>query len=153
MHRSFLRRAQPCDLLRVAGVVVRRLENERQRRECRMLCDAHERLRRDAAVAQLRVPVLVTAAGIEAVVEVHGVQTLEPNHAVKLREHAVKVAGNVVPRFPVVARVESDSNVLLQLHAVDDGAQLLKAAADLAALAGHGLEQNGRGHAREEDNV
>ena len=77
-------------------------------------------------------------------------QTPEPDHAVKLREHAVKVAGNVIPRVPDVARVEADADVLLQLHAVDDSAQLLKAAADLAAFAGHGLEQHGRGHAGEE---
>ena len=93
-------------------------------------------------------PVLVTAAGIEAVVEVHGVQTLEPDHAVKLREHAVKVAGDVIPRVPDVAGVEADADMLLQLHAVDDGAQLFEAAADLTALAGHGLEQHGRRHAR-----
>ena len=80
-------------------------------------------------------------------------QTPEPDHAVKLREHAVKVAGNVIPRVPDVARVEADADMLLQLHAVDDGAQLLKAAADLAALSGHGLEQDGRGHAGEEHNV
>ena len=43
--------------------------------------------------------------------------------------------------------VEADADVRLQLHAVNDGAQLLEAAADLAALAGHGLEQDGRGHA------
>ena len=67
-------------------------------------------------------------------------QTLEPDHAVKLREHAVKVAGNVVPRVPDVARVEADADAVSQLHAVDDGAQLLEAAANFAAFAGHGLE-------------
>ena len=67
-------------------------------------------VRGDAAVGQLCVPVLVTDAGIEAVVEVHGVQALEPDHAVKLREHAVKVACNVIPRIPGVARVEADAN-------------------------------------------
>ena len=77
-------------------------------------------------------------------------QTLEPDHAVKLREHAVKVACNVIPRVPDVARVEADADAVSQLHAVDDGAQLLEAAADLTALSGHGLEQNGCRHAREE---
>ena len=81
----------------------------------------------------------------------HGVQALEPNHAVKLREHAVEVAGNVIPRVPDVARIEADADVLPQLHAVDDGAQLLEAAANLAAFAGHGLEQDGRGHVGEEN--
>ena len=33
LRRSFLRRAQPCDLLRVPGVVVRRLEDERKIRD------------------------------------------------------------------------------------------------------------------------
>ena len=56
-----LRRAQPCDLLRVAGVIVRRLKDERQPCQRRVLRDAHERLRRDAAVAQLRVPLLAEA--------------------------------------------------------------------------------------------
>ena len=93
----------------------------------------------------------MAAAGVEAVVEVHGVQALEPDHAVKLREHTVKVAGDVIPRVPDVARVEADADVLRQLHAVNDGAQLLEAAADLAAFAGHGLEQDGRGHVGEED--
>ena len=58
-------------------------------------------------------PVLVAAAGIEAVVEVHGMQAPEPDHAVKLREHALEVAGNVVPRVPDMARVETDADVRL----------------------------------------
>ena len=78
-------------------------------------------------------------------------QSVKTHRTVKLFQHSVKVSDNIVAAVPDVARVEADADVLRQLHAVDDGAQLLEAAADLAALAGHGLEQDGRGHVGEED--
>ena len=80
-------------------------------------------------------------------------QALEPDHAVKLREHAVEVAGNVIPRVPDMARVEADADVLRQLHAVDDLAQLLKLSADLAALSGHRLQKHRCVHVRRENRV
>ena len=79
-------------------------------------------------------------AGIHAVVEVDGMQTVEPDHTVELLQHAVEVAHDVVARIPHVARVQAHAHVALQLHLRDDGRQLLERAADLAAFPRHRLQ-------------
>ena len=52
-----------------------------------------------------------------------------------------------------VAGVQAHAKLVGELHAIDDGAQLLKGAANLGPLAGHGLKQHRRGLLGGEDLV
>ena len=70
-----------------------------------------------------------------------GAQTVEPDDAVELLQHAVQVAGDVVAAVPHVAGVQAHAHLLVQFHSVDDGGQLLETAADLRALPCHGFQQ------------
>ena len=71
-------------------------------------------------------------------------QALEPDHAVKLREHAVEVACDVIARIPDVARIEADAEMITKLHAIDDGTKFLERPSDFRALARHRLEKHRR---------
>ena len=51
---------------------------------------------------------------------------------------------DVVAAVPDVAGVEADTELVIVFDAVDDGAQFLKRAADLRALARHRLQEHGR---------
>ncbi len=70
----------------------------------------------------------------------HGAQVLKADHAVELFKHAVQVVHDVVAAVVDVARVQAYAHVIGKLHTVDDGGQLLERAADLRALACHGLQ-------------
>ena len=107
--------------------------------------DALERVDADEALADALVAVLVRPAGVLRVVDVHGAQAVEADHAVELVEHAVQVVHDVVAAVVNVARVQAHAHVVGKLHAVDDGGQLLERAADFRALAGHGLQQHRSG--------
>ena len=100
-----------------------------------------QRVEADAALPQPRVAVLARAAGVHAVVEVDGAQPVQPDHAVELRQYAVKVARNVVARVPYVARVQAHAHPLGGIQPLDDGGQLLEAPADLRALPRHRLQK------------
>ena len=97
--------------------------------------------------------VLVGAQGVHAVVDVHSLQPVEADDPVELRQHAVDVPGDVIPRVGDVAGVHADAQPVAQRHAVHDLPQLLEAAAHLRALAGHGLQQHRGVLLRLEDGV
>ena len=115
--------------------------------------DAAHRFRAEMPFAELLVPILVRAAGVLAVVEVHGAQPVEPDDLVEARQHAVEVADDIVSRVPDVAGVEAHAELLAEPDAVDDLPELFEGTADLRALARHRFEQNGRPHSRGEDAV
>ena len=71
-------------------------------------------------------------------------QAVKANDAVEFRQHAVQIVCNVIARVRHVARVEAHAKLVFAPAGVKNGAQLFKPAADLAALAGHRFEQNGR---------
>ena len=73
-----------------------------------------------------------------------GTQSVKTDDAVKLREHAIEVAHNVIARVPDMARIEADAKMIRELHAVDDRAQFLERPPDLRALARHRLKQHRR---------
>ena len=89
------------------------------------------------------VPVLMAAKWIFTVVQMHGIQPFKPDYTVKLLQYAVEIVHDIVARVVDVARIEAHTKLVLELHAVDDGAQLLKGPPDLAALSGHGFQQHG----------
>lgn len=70
--RRFL--TQHGNLARVAGGIVRRLEDEGQALEGRMADDAHECIEANLALADAGVTVLVAAQAVLAVVEVDGLE-------------------------------------------------------------------------------
>ena len=82
-----------------------------------------------------------------------GPQLFQADDAVKLRQHPVQVAHEVISGVGDVAGVQADAHPVGERHPVQDGPQLLEPAAHLAALAGHGLQQHGGGLLRPEDGV
>ena len=112
-----MRPAQRGDLFGVACEIrVGGLQVERQVAQLRMVRHGGQGFEADLAFADAGVAVLVRTAGIHAVVEVDGMQTVEPDHTVELLQHAVEVAHDVVARIPHVARVQAHAHVALQLH-------------------------------------
>ena len=67
-------------------------------------------------------------------------EAVQSDDAVKFRQHPVQVIDNIVACTVDVAGIKADSQMAVQLRAVDDGFELLKAAANLRALAGHGFQ-------------
>ena len=92
-------------------------------------------------------------AGILAVVQMNRLQPPEADDAVKFCQHAVQVVDDVVSSVGHVAGVQADAHLAGELHPVQNGPQLLKTAAYFAALACHGLQQNGGGLIGPQDGV
>ena len=107
-----------------------------------MIDDAAKGRLPQIALADAGVAVLVGAQRVHAVVDVDGLQPLQPDNAVELRQHAVDVARDVVPRVGDVAGVHAHAHLGVQRHAVQYLPQLLEPAAHLGALARHGLQQH-----------
>ena len=82
-----------------------------------------------------------------------GPEPLQADNAVELRQHAVQVSRDVVPGVPDVAGIQAHAHLLSQVHPVQNGPDLFKAAAHLAALARHGLQQHRGGLVRAEDGI
>ena len=68
-------------------------------------------------------------------------------------QYAVKVVGDIIPRVPDMTGVEAYPDLVLQIHAVDDFSELLKAPAHLCTLARHRFQQDGCAQFGEEDAV
>ena len=116
-----------------------------------MVRHGSERVKADAALADGGVAVLVGAERVLRVVQVDGAQAVEPDHAIELLQHAVQIAGDVVAAVPHVAGVQAHGHLFVQLHLIQNGGQLFKRAAHLAALARHRFKQQrggllGRNH-------
>ena len=118
-----------------------------------MADDAHQRLRRQNALKNFGMAVLMAAETVEGVVKMYRLEPVKTDHAVKLGKHRVRVGDDVVAAVPDVACVETDAELVFKLHAVDDLAQLLKLSADLAALSGHRLQKHRCVHVRRENRV
>jgi len=108
-----------------------------------MVDDARQSFNSDRAFTDFFMAVLVAAERVFAVVEVDRLQARKTNRTVKLLQYTVKIVNDVITAIADVARIQTDAQLFLPLGAVDDLPQLLKRAADLAALAGHGFQQNG----------
>ena len=93
------------------------------------------------------------AHGVQAVVQVEGLQPVQADDPVKLRQNAVQIPGHVVSGVGDVAGIQTDPHLLRQRHPVQNLPQFLEAAAHLRSLAGHGLQQDGGVHRRGEDGV
>lgn len=111
-----------------------------------MIDHAHQRLQPDVPLANLLVAVFVCAAGVLAVVEVDGFEPIQPNHAVEIRQHVLQMIHDVVSRVADVAGVQTHAELVIQLRAVDNRAQLLECPPDFRALARHRFQQDGRFH-------
>ena len=82
-----------------------------------------------------------------------GLQPPQPNDLVKLLQHPVQVARNVVAAVGDVAGVQAHAQLVRKLHPVENGPQFLKAAAHLRALARHSLQQHRGGLLRRQNGV
>ena len=130
-----------------------RLEEEGQVAQGRMARHRVKRLEADEALPYRGMTVLVGAERVHRVVEMDGAQTAQAHHAVELVKHAVEVVRDVVAGVPHMAGIQAHAEMVGELHAVDDGTQLLKGTADLGPLARHGLKQHRRGLLGGEDLV
>lgn len=81
------------------------------------------------------------AARIHAVVQMDGTQAVKSYDTVKCIEHPVKVSCYIISGVPDMARIEADTELVLQRYSIYDRTYLLEAPPDLCALARHRLEQ------------
>ena len=93
------------------------------------------------------------AAGIFAVIQMQCLQPVKADHAVKFRQHAVQIVSDVIACIRYMTGVETHAEKLSAAAGVKNRAQFFKPAADLASLAGHRFEQNGRVLLRADDCV
>ena len=98
-----------------------------------------------AALADFGMAVLVGIERRQAVIQMDCLEAVQSDDAVKFRQHPVQVIDNIVACAVDMAGIKADPQMAAQLRAVDDGFELLKAAANLRALAGHGFQQHGGG--------
>ena len=110
--------------------------------QCRVIDDAGKCFRADAPLADACVAILAAAQRVHAVVEMDGFEPVQPDHLVKLREHAVQVAHDVISRIVHVARVEAHAHFVALFRAVDYLPQFLERASHLASLSRHRFQQH-----------
>ena len=118
-----------------------------------MIHHAAEGLRAQKAFADAGVAVLLCTAGIEAVVDMDGLQPVQADDLVELCQHAVQIMDDIVACVGDMAGVKAHAHFIRQRHAVKDLPQLLKPAAYLRAFAGHGLQQHRGAELRRQDGV
>ena len=94
------------------------------------------------AFADFFVAVLVAGRRVFAVVDMDGLEPIQTDNPVKLGNHAVQIVDDIVAAVGNVAGIKTYPQLVVDGYTVDDGPKLLKAAADLAALAGHGFQQH-----------
>ena len=101
------------------------------------------------SLADALVTIFMGATRVLRIVDVYGMQAIDTHHAVELVEYAVQIMDDVVAGIAHMAGVQTNAQLIGQLwalggNALDNARQLLKAAAHLGTLAGHGLEQHRR---------
>ena len=72
----------------------------------------------------------------------HRLQTLQTNDFVKLRQYAVQIINDIIATVKNMTGIKADAHLFVKLHLAQNRRQLLKAAANLRALAGHRFQQN-----------
>lgn len=82
-------------------------------------------------------------------------EPVKPYHAVKLRQHPIGIAGNVVSAVAYVAGVKAYSDMIADVfvYHVYDRAYLLKRNADFRSLAAHRLYENRCRHILREERI
>ena len=104
--------------------------------------DAAEGLYPKRAFAQLYVSVLMAGKGIPGIIQMERLQPVETHDLIELAKDSVKVAYDVIAAVVHMAGIQAYAQIITA-HSIDDVTKLLKAAADLAALACHGLQEHG----------
>ena len=107
-----------------------------------MVHHRRQRIESYLAFADARMPVFASAEHVLRVVQMDGMQPVEPHFPVELLEHVVQASSHIVAAIPNMAGVQAHAHVIGQLHLVDDGCQLLEGGAHLAAFPGHGVQQH-----------
>ncbi|MPM84644.1 hypothetical protein SDC9_131717 [bioreactor metagenome] len=90
---------------------------------------------------------------IFAVVQVDGPQAVQAHGPVKGVQHAVQIIYQIIPAVVYVAGIQAHAQQLRVIHPMDHGLQLFKGAANLAALARHGLKEYSGGLTGHKDRV
>ena len=81
-----------------------------------MVDDSRQRFRAYLALAYLGVPVFMREEAVDAVIEMDGFEAREPYHAVKLREHAVEIAYDIVAAVIDMAGIEANAELIAQIE-------------------------------------
>ena len=95
-------------------------------------------------LADFLVSVLMTADRILAVVQVNGFQPVQADDFIKRLQNAIQIPDDVIAAIIYMAGIQTNAHALLLLYSVQNGAQLLKASANLTALTRHGLQKHRR---------
>ena len=66
------------------------------------------------------------AHGVQTVVQVEGLQTVQADDPVKLRQNTVQIPGHIVPGIGDVAGIQTDPHLLRQRYPVQNFPQLLE---------------------------
>lgn len=91
-----------------------------------MIHDPFQGFQTDAPQAQLFMPVLVGSQGILAVVEMDGLQPVQPQDPVESFQHSVQMGGDIIASVPHMAGIQADPYFFRQFQPVDDGPELFK---------------------------
>ena len=81
---------------------------------------------------------------IETVIDVKSMEPFQSYDAIKLLQHSIQITYDIVSGIAHMTRIHADADLILLLHAVDDGTQFFKPASHLAAFSRHGFQQNDR---------
>ena len=72
----------------------------------------------------------------------HRFQALQADNFIELRQYAVKVADDIIAAVKNMTGIKANAHLFVKLHPAQNRRQLLKAAANLRALACHSFQQN-----------
>ena len=82
----------------------------------RMVDDPHNRLQPDGSFADAGMAILAAGEGHQAVVQVNGIQLVQPDMPIKLLQHPIKIVHNVISRRIHVAGVEAHAHLAAQRY-------------------------------------
>lgn len=71
-----------------------------------MIDDPDKRIQPQRPFPDFLMAVFVTFKWILAVIEVNGLQPLQPDHPVELLQHTVQIVNNIIPRIVHMTRIQ-----------------------------------------------
>ena len=84
-------------------------------------------------------------ARVHTVIDMQSLEFFQTDHSIKFIQHSVKVINYIIPGITDVTCIKAYSHFFFVICTQNDFGKLFKPAADLTALSGHGLKQDGSG--------
>src|SRR5665648_455591 len=106
--------------------------------------DSHNCLQSNVTFSNTCMPVFMRALNVQAIVEMNGLKSSEPNELIKVFQYGVKIIHYIITSIKDMTGVETDAHFISKLYLIQDRSQFLEGPTHCAPFACHRFQQNGR---------